>query len=239
MRGFGGVVGVLLFFLVVVGGAGAATADPNPLAFGDVPINTALTRTVTVTLDTGYHVIGATGAGINTPYSLDFDTCATAVGPTTCTIKETFAPTTVGPAPAGTLGLFVCPTTSGSCLPNLSITLSGNGTQIATSTTLTSSANPSRLGDPVTFTATVTPASGTGTVTFSEGATTLGSVPLNGGTASVTTTALVAGSHTITATYGGDATHTGSSTTLTQVIRLASTSTTLVSSANPSLTGHA
>ncbi len=57
------------------------------------------------------------------------------------------------------------------------------------------------------FTATVTSAGGTptGTVTFREGATALGSGTLNGaGQATFTTGGLPLGTHTITAEYGGD-----------------------------------
>jgi hypothetical protein len=49
-----------------------------------------------------------------------------------------------------------------------------------TTTTLVSSLNPSGLGQAVTFTATVTGLSPTGTVTFKDGATTLGTATLNG-----------------------------------------------------------
>jgi hypothetical protein len=72
------------------------------------------------------------------------------------------------------------------------------------------------VGDPVTLTATVsaTTAGGatpTGSVTFVDGSTVLGSVDLSaGGVASLTTTALVQGINTITATYGGSSTYTAS-----------------------------
>jgi uncharacterized repeat protein (TIGR01451 family) len=74
----------------------------------------------------------------------------------------------------------------------------------SSSTTLASSQNPSEFGKPVTFTATVT-AGATGTVTFFDGATALGTVPLAGGTATFTTSSLTIGTHSITATYNGDA----------------------------------
>ena len=62
----------------------------------------------------------------------------------------------------------------------------------------------------VTFTAKVKPASGsvvpTGTVTFKDGTTTLGTGTLDGtGKATYTTSSLAVGSHSITAAYGGDA----------------------------------
>ena len=45
----------------------------------------------------------------------------------------------------------------------------------------------------------------TGTVTFKDGSTTLGSpVALSGGTATISTSQLAVGSHSITAVYGGD-----------------------------------
>src|SRR5205823_6094671 len=80
-----------------------------------------------------------------------------------------------------------------------------------TQTTLTSSANPSAFGQAVTFTATVTPVvplpllTPTGTVTFMDGTTMLGTAMLSPtGTATFmtsTSTPLSAGSHSITAVY--------------------------------------
>jgi Bacterial Ig-like domain (group 3)/FG-GAP-like repeat len=69
--------------------------------------------------------------------------------------------------------------------------------------TLTSSINPSSTGQSVTFTATAA-AGATGPVVFLDGATTLGTTGLTSGHASFTTSSLTAGSHTITADYGGD-----------------------------------
>ena len=82
-------------------------------------------------------------------------------------------------------------------------------------------ANPSTLGQSVTFTATVSSTSGTpsGTVTFKDGATTLGTGTLSGGTATYTTSALAVSAHTITAVYGGDTDFTGSTSSgLTQTV---------------------
>nr|WP_281287616.1 Ig-like domain repeat protein [Amycolatopsis rhizosphaerae] len=74
-------------------------------------------------------------------------------------------------------------------------------------TTLSPSASSVGFGQPVILTATVTCTAGTpsGTVTFTEGATTLGSAPLTGGpaTASLTVNGLAAGTHTIVARYSG------------------------------------
>jgi Bacterial Ig-like domain (group 3) len=110
-----------------------------------------------------------------------------------------------------------------------------------TTTVLVSSLNPSIVGQSVTFTATVTGASPTGTVQFKDGATNLGSaVPLAGGNASFTTSSLTQGSHNITAVYGGDTNNLGStSTALTQIVNQAATTTSLISSLNPSTLGQA
>ena len=113
-----------------------------------------------------------------------------------------------------------------------------------TSTTLTSSANPSVAGQVVTFTATVSavsPGAGTptGTVTFKDGATGLGTGTLDdSGQATCTTSNLSVGGHTISAVYEGDTSFTASTDTLNQIVNKASTQTVLTSSANPSLAGQ-
>ena len=56
----------------------------------------------------------------------------------------------------------------------------------ASSVTLTASPNPDPLGSPVTLTAAVTPPSATGTVAFFAGSLSLGSAPVNAGTATLT-----------------------------------------------------
>src|SRR5207244_6881017 len=74
---------------------------------------------------------------------------------------------------------------------------------------LTSAPNPSTTGQGVTLTATVrpvAPATGTptGTVTFSDGATTVGTATLGAtGTASIVVSTLAAGSHSLIAAYEG------------------------------------
>ncbi len=99
-------------------------------------------------------------------------------------------------------------------------------------------------GQSVTFTATVSGAGGTptGTVTFLDGATQIGTMPLNGsGVAAFPTTTLTAGTHSITASYGGDANFAAStSTAVSQVVNgtgSAGTTTVLVSAPDPSTSG--
>ncbi len=114
------------------------------------------------------------------------------------------------------------------------------GNLFATTTAAPSSSqNPSIYGTAVTFTAAVTSVTGTptGSVTFKNGKTTLGTGTLSNGTAMYTTlpAQLSAGADSITAVYGGDATHAAStSPVLLQTVTKAATTTALTSSPNPS-----
>jgi autotransporter-associated beta strand protein len=91
--------------------------------------------------------------------------------------------------------------------PSAPVTLTVNPAN--TFTGIMSSSNPSVFGLPVSFTAVVQavpPGSGvpTGTVTFQDGMTPLGTASLDStGTAVFTTTALIKGNHSITAVYSG------------------------------------
>jgi len=121
--------------------------------------------------------------------------------------------------------------------------LSHTVNKASSSTTVISSHNPSVFGQSVTFTATVAagaPGSGTptGTVTFKNGATVLGTAALGSGKATFSTSALAVGSHSITAVYGGSIDYgTSTSSVLTQTVNKAASSTTVTSSLNPSTLG--
>ena len=109
----------------------------------------------------------------------------------------------------------------------------------ASSTTVSSSSASETIGVPITFSVTVTPTSPvipTGTVVLKDGAAVLSTLSLDGaGSATYTTSSLTVGLHTITATFSADATNAVSgSTNYQQTIQQVATTTTLVSSANPS-----
>jgi len=104
-------------------------------------------------------------------------------------------------------------------------TLVAAATTAATTTTISATPNPSALGQSVKLTATVStdPASGTptGSVQFIiDGANFGSAVALGaGGVATITDSALSVGTHTVTAVYSGDTTHTAStSDPLTQTV---------------------
>ena len=91
-----------------------------------------------------------------------------------------------------------------------------------TTTSLVSSENPSLLDESVTFTPTIaggSPLAGS-TVTLTDGSTVIGDVVLTAGqtSASVSTSTLSAGSHTVTAEFSGDDINLGSSGSLVQQV---------------------
>ena len=116
--------------------------------------------------------------------------------------------------------------------------------QDSSTTTIVSSVNPSVYGQPLTFTASVSansPGSGapTGTITFSYGSTTLGTVSLTNGMASFTTSApMPVGDPNVKASYSGDTNFKASSGTVAQTVNQDATTTAVVSSANPSVYGE-
>ncbi|MEU4684224.1 beta strand repeat-containing protein, partial [Streptomyces xinghaiensis] len=112
-----------------------------------------------------------------------------------------------------------------------------------TTTTVTTGPDPSVFGQEVTLTATVAPVAPgagtpTGTVTFTVDGTTTLTAALSGGTATATISTLHTGSHTITASYAGDASFTGSNGSDTHQVDQAATTTTVISSPDPSVFGQ-
>lgn len=101
-----------------------------------------------------------------------------------------------------------------------------------TTTVESSSRNPSEIGEAVTFTATVStvaPGAGTptGTIEFDDNGAGLGTVALDAaGQASITTSGLAVGVHTITAAYDGDGSHAPSSGSVSQTVERARTTLT-------------
>lgn len=116
----------------------------------------------------------------------------------------------------------------------------------ATKTVVTSSAPVSVFGQPVTFTAAVSvlaPGAGSpsGTITFTDGSTVLGTAPVGsetGGVASVTVDDLGVGQHAVVASYDGDDSFTGSTGSVAQKVQRAQTGTLVTSSVNPSQSGQ-
>ena len=129
---------------------------------------------------------------------------------------------------------------AGSTSLGLSQTVNREGATV----TLASNANPSVFGAPVTFTALVAAAGDgdapTGAVFFRDGFVVIATGTLDAsGTATFETTALSGGSHTISASYGGDSQHAVSSVaTVVQTVTPTPTSVALSAPVNPSVSGQ-
>lgn len=115
-------------------------------------------------------------------------------------------------------------TTAGAGMFNRCLTVTGKN--VPTTTDLSSSATPSCFGAAVLLTATIVPATTTGTVEFFDGAVSLGVSTISGGIATLTTSVLIPGAHSLIAVYSGDATYDPSTApAFTQVVDAASPAT--------------
>jgi hypothetical protein len=115
----------------------------------------------------------------------------------------------------------------------------------STATSVAASPNPDGLNQSVTLTAAVAvvaPGAGvpSGIVQFFDGGTLLGGASIVSGSASLTTNGFSAGTHSISATYGGDAAFAPSSGNGSFIVNSAanSSSTVVTSSLNPSTVGQ-
>jgi len=234
---------------VAASGSPATVASGNDITYSialTVSTGTATTASLSDPLPAGLTFVSAGETGPGGAW-----TCTTpavgGAGTVTCSIASaapgTYNFTIVAHVAAGTpAGAFVNTATASA---SNATAASGSATNTialtTTSTTLVSSLNPSLVGQAVTFTATVSGATPTGTVTFKDGATTLGAGTPNGaGVATFTTAALTSGPHAVTAAYGGDANNASStSPALTQTVGLTATTVSVTSSANPSAPGQA
>jgi hypothetical protein len=121
--------------------------------------------------------------------------------------------------------------------------------QVQTTTALTATPNPGNAGNAITIRAAVTPNSGTitptGTVTITDTlngitVTLKNAVALSGGAYSFNTSTLAPGTHTLVATYSGDADDAGStSATVSLVINQPATTTTLTATPSAGIEGKA
>lgn len=147
--------------------------------------------------------------------------------------------------PAGTHSIVAAFSGDANNAASTSPTLSQVVTLPPTTTALSSSLNPSTPGASVTFTAAVTGSAPSGTVNFTRNGTSLSGCSAkslsgtgNTRTATCSTSSLTAGTHSIVASYSGNATNAAStSATLAQVVNAPATTTTLSTSGNPSVVG--
>lgn len=113
--------------------------------------------------------------------------------------------------------------------------------QATTTLRVVASANPTVSGQPVSLVATATSNGGVppGQVQFLDGGVAIGSSSLNGsGVASLQTSSLTPGIHTITAVYAGDATYTPATSNTLSLTVLQAIAVAVVSDTNPSIAGR-
>jgi hypothetical protein len=214
----------------------ALATSGTPTVFGQ---SVTFTATVSVTAP------GST-AGANPTGTVDFKDGATIIGSGTLSTTAgvttaTFSTTSLA---VGTHSMTAVYNGDSSFNGSTSSAVSQVVNKANSSTAVVSSVNPSVFGQSVTFTATVTavaPGAGTpsGTVTFKDGGVSIGTGTLAGGSATLTTSSLAIGAHSITVDYAGDSSfNTSSSATLTQTVNKTGTTGTLTSSVNPSTFGQ-
>jgi uncharacterized protein (TIGR03437 family) len=132
---------------------------------------------------------------------------------------------TVPSVPAGD-NLVVLTVDGVSSQANANLTVSGSSSITATTVTVAASSTSPTYGNTVTLTATVSPEAATGTVTFYDGTTSLGTGIVSSGSATLTTSSLAVGTHTILASYGGSSIYAAcTSNTIPVVVASASSKT--------------
>ncbi len=184
----------------------ALTSSLNPSNFGD-----SVTFTATLTPKFGGTVTG----------TVTFSHLGTVLG--TATLSGNVATLATPHLPVGLDHVTATYGGGTDFLASTSSAVAQTVNKAETVTTVVSSLNPSTHGDSVTFTAHVHADSGptpTGSVTFKDGSTTLGSGTVDSsGNATFSTSALAVGTHSITAAFGGNSVDaTSTSTALSQKV---------------------
>ncbi len=185
--------------------------------------------------------VSALSPGAGTPTGIvTFEDGSTILG--TATMSSSVATFTTSALPVANHSISAVYGSDQNFAASTSAALSQTVGKSSTNTKLTKNVSTAvHYGQAVTFTATVaavSPGAGTasGIVTFKDGATTLGTGALSGGTAIFTTAALQVGSQSITAVYGGNADFsTSASGSTTQTVLQSATSTKLTKNTSTSI----
>lgn len=204
--GFAGSTATLTETITGLSTSTALTSSTNP---ANAALSITFTATITNTSSTSGTPTGAItfsdGATVlaTQPLASSSSTTATAIFPTstlaagTHTITATYVPTGAFSASTAVLTQVI--------------------NALASVTSLTAAPNPANFGQPVTLVAGAAGAiitggvpTPTGTITFFDGATQLGSAPILAGQATITTSTLTVGTHTLTAVYSGNAIYSAS-----------------------------
>jgi hypothetical protein len=222
--------GVTILLNISTGFVSATTttvaASPNPSSFGQ-------SVTITATIASAFNAGPLAG-------TVTFYDGTTSLGSTAVSNGQAALSTSTLPLGANAITASYGGNTK--YQPSTSAALTETVKTATTTTTLSSSLNPSSYNQPVTFTSSVSSLGGTptGTVTFMDGTTALGTSTLNGsGIATLSIATLSVGTHSMAAVYSGTVDFSGSASSgLSQVVQTASTTTAVSSSLNPSNDGQ-
>jgi sugar lactone lactonase YvrE len=242
--------GVNSTFLATSSNASVAVTQSSVTVTGPSSAVTVLTGragSVLVTI-TGAYTGASTPSGSISYSILNSANTSVSSGSATLTAGTNAATSSIpipGTLPAGTYTIHITYAGDANYAASTGVTITFTVGEIGTSVALTASPNPVTAQGAVTFTASVTASttSGsanvtpTGTMNFYDGSTLLATVTVAAnGQASYTTSSLSGGSHSITAVYSGDTNFSGATSAAVALTVQQSTSTTqLVSSANPVL----
>jgi uncharacterized repeat protein (TIGR01451 family) len=205
--------------------AGAPSVD-LAISGNGVPVSTVVgqpfTNTFTVTNNGPQNATGVS-VTVALPSGVTWNSVAWSQGSCTVTTTVTCAFGAIASLGTAFVTLHLTPTSAGTLVdqasvagaqtdPNTANNVASVVTTInkaATSTAVSANPNPSNAGQSVTFTAMVTanaPGSGTptGTVTWAIDSVNQSLASLSGGVATLSTSTLSVGNHTVTATYNGD-----------------------------------
>jgi hypothetical protein len=196
----------------------SVNAVNSAIAFANTALGTSSAGQVVTLTNTGNQTITLNSINIPSGYAqipsggTDCTSTTTLAAGSSCILDVAFVPTTATAYP-GTI-------TVTSNAATVSITLSGTGVVGSTATALSASSTNPTVNQSVTFTAAVTSTAGTptGTVKFYDGSTLLSTQTLSSGVASCSISILLAGSHNITAVYGGAAGFTTSTSAAVVVV---------------------
>lgn len=199
----------------------AGATSPEVIIVAELAVAPALTSAdgTTFTIgQAGTFSVAATGG----PVPALSDGAATLPSGVTFADNGDGTATLAGTPAAGTVGSYPFTiTASNGTDPDATQDFTLTVAQAATTISVTSSPNPSTAGEAVTITATVQLVAGSGTptgsVTISVDGYPIGTVALDSGQATLSTSTLAAGTHAITAVYAGNASYAGSVTATTDL----------------------
>jgi hypothetical protein len=227
--------GLVAYFTVPYETTTTVASKPNPSSYDQT---VTFTATVVVTGDT-------TGAAGKPDGTVTFSDSVTGATMGTGTLSSGVATLTYSALSVGTHTITASygGSETGLGYQSSSGTMSQTVNKDIASAVVTSLPNASYYGQPVTFTATITAPynTPTGTVTFYDSTTSLGTGTLDAsGVTTLTTSTLTIGTHSITVVYAGDTNNApATSPILQQVVETNTSTSTVVSSLNPTYYGDA